>query len=122
MEGLAEEAEGVDFQPKSGLVESLRVIKDKGEIAEIRHAADIAKRAFEVLRAIWTPDATENDLARELEYHARRFGGRCLSFPPIIAAGPRAALPHASPTDARVGDFDFTLVDWGSSPRCTRAT
>lgn len=112
-ERLAEEAPGVELVGQSVLVESLRVIKDREEIAAIRHAAEIARRAFHALKALWTPEATENDLARELEYQARRFGGKCLSFPPIIAAGPRAALPHASPTDAVVGDHPFTLVDWG---------
>lgn len=112
-EQLGEQLPAIEFQAESGLVESLRVIKDKDEVEAIRHAAYLAKRAFNVLRASWTPQATENELARELEYQARRFGGRCLSFPPIIAAGPRSALPHASPTDAVVGDHPFTLVDWG---------
>lgn len=110
---LGEEAPAIEFVGQAGLVESLRAVKDRDEIEAIRHAAHIAKRAFDVIRASWTPDATEADIARELEYQARRFGGKCLSFPAIVAAGPRAALPHASPTTARVGDFDFTLIDWG---------
>lgn len=110
---LAGEASGIALEGQSSLVESLRAIKDREEIEAIRHAAEIARRSFNALKALWTPLATENDLARELEYQARRFGGKCLSFPPIVAAGPRAALPHASPTDAVVGDHPFTLVDWG---------
>ena len=110
---LAEELGDVEIVPKDGLVESLRMIKDRGEVDEIRLAADQARRALDVVRAAWTPDATEKDLARELEYQARRFGGKGLSFPAIVASGPRAALPHATPTDARVGDEAFTLIDWG---------
>lgn len=110
---LGEELPAVAFEPLPGMVESLRIIKDKTEIAAIRHAALLAKRALEVVRAAWTPEATENDIARELEYQARRFGGKCLSFDAIIAAGPHAALPHARPRDVVVGDFDFTLIDWG---------
>ncbi|MEO0531197.1 MAG: Xaa-Pro peptidase family protein [Planctomycetota bacterium] len=110
---LDEAADSVEFVSVSGSVESLRVIKDRTEVDAIRHAAGIAKRALEVVRASWTPTATENDLARELEYQARRFGGKGLSFAAIVAAGPRAALPHATPTDAVVGDHPFTLIDWG---------
>ncbi|TWT97823.1 putative peptidase [Botrimarina colliarenosi] len=110
---LSEAAKKTEFAGQAGLVESLRAVKDKGEVESIRSAAHIAKRAFEVVRASWTSEATEADIARELEYQARRFGGKCLSFPPIVAAGPRAALPHASPTATRVGDHDFTLIDWG---------
>lgn len=112
-QGLAEEISGAELVGLSSMVESLRLIKDRSEVEAIRHAAHLAKRALDVVRASWTPEATENDLARELEYQARRFGGKCLSFPPIVAAGPRAALPHATPTDAVVGDHPFTLIDWG---------
>ena len=110
---LKEEAPSINFAGQAGLVEALRAVKDRDEVEAIRHAAHIAKRAFDVIRASWTPDATEADIARELEYQARRFGAKCLSFPAIVAAGPRAALPHASPTSARVGEHDFTLIDWG---------
>lgn len=110
---IQQESSGLKLEPTDGLVEELRQIKDRGEIDTIRHACLLARRTFDVIRATWAPDATELDIARELEYHARRFGGSGLSFPPIVAAGPRAALPHASPTEARVGDHLFTLIDWG---------
>lgn len=110
---LGEGAAGVQFAPHGGMVEALRAVKDRDEIEAIRHAARLARRAFDVVRAAWTPDATEEEIARDLEYHARRFGGKGLSFPAIVAAGPRSALPHARPTSERVGDHDFTLIDWG---------
>ena len=96
-----------------GWVEQLRVIKDRDEIARTRVACTLARRAFEVVRAGLTDDMTELEVAAELEYQARRFGGKGLSFPAIVAAGPRAALPHATPTSQRIGSSDFTLIDWG---------
>jgi Xaa-Pro aminopeptidase len=30
-----------------------------------------------------------------------------------VAVGPRAALPHATPTGRQLKDGDFTLIDWG---------
>jgi Xaa-Pro aminopeptidase len=32
-----------------------------------------------------------------------------------MAVGPRAALPHAKPTEQRIGSDDFVLVDWGAN-------
>jgi Xaa-Pro aminopeptidase len=96
-----------------GWVEQLRIVKDRNEIARTRVACEQARRAFEVVRASLTPDMTELAVAADLEYQARRFGGKCLSFPAIVAAGPRAALPHASPTLQRLSESDFTLIDWG---------
>jgi Xaa-Pro aminopeptidase len=31
-----------------------------------------------------------------------------------VAVGPRAALPHATPTDRQIGSSDFVLIDWGA--------
>ena len=60
-----------------------------------------------------TPDMTELDVAAELEYQARRFGAKSLSFPAIVAVGARAALPHANPSLRRLEESDFVLIDWG---------
>lgn len=112
---LGELAEGVELLPASGLVEELRAIKDKDEIAATRVACDQARRAFEVVRAGLTDAMTELEVAAELEHQARRFGAKGLSFPPIVAVGPRGALPHANPTSKRIGEDDFTLIDWGAN-------
>jgi Xaa-Pro aminopeptidase len=102
------------FVTTSGLVERLRRIKDKEEIAELRQAIWYAEKAFGVLRATLRPDKTEKQLADELDQQLRLFGAKGSSFPAIIAAGPRAALPHARATDAPIGAADFVLIDWGA--------
>jgi Xaa-Pro aminopeptidase len=96
-----------------GWVEQLRVVKDKGEIDRVRKACDLARRTFDVVRAKLTGSMTELEVANELEYQARRFGAKGMSFESIVAVGPRAALPHARPTTRRIGESDFTLIDWG---------
>ncbi len=101
----------------TGLVEQLREIKDKYEIAEIREAARYAEQAFAVLRATLRPQRTEKEVADDLEHQIRLFGGKGTSFPSIIAVGPRAALPHARPTNKTIGSDDFVLVDWGATAR-----
>jgi Xaa-Pro aminopeptidase len=98
----------------SHLIEKLRIIKDRDEVAEIRRAIWIAERAFGVLKASLRPERTEKEVADELENQIRLYGGKRTSFPSIVAVGARAALPHARPTDQRIGDGDFVLVDWGA--------
>ena len=97
------------------LVEQLRVVKDRTEIEATRRACRMARRAFEVVRAQLTPEMTELEVANQLEFHTRRFGGKGLAFPPIVGVGPRAALPHGSPTPKRIGESGFTLIDWGAN-------
>ncbi len=105
----------------SGLVERLRRTKDKAEIAEIRQAVRMAEKGFAAIRATIHPDQTERDVANELEHQMRRFGARAAAFPSIVAVGPRAALPHASPGQQKIGAADFTLIDWGADGRLYRS-
>lgn len=104
----------VRLVPAPGLVEELRQIKDADEIAEIRKAIRFAERGFEVVRAMLTPEMTEAEAASELEYAMRRFGATKFAFDPIIAVGPRAALPHGRAGTSRMGDSKFVLFDWGA--------
>ncbi|MCA9113582.1 MAG: aminopeptidase P family protein [Planctomycetaceae bacterium] len=107
--------ESLTVKASSGLVESLRSIKDAGEIAETRLAVEQSEKGFAVLRAMLTGDMTELNAAHELEHAMRRFGAADAAFPPIVAAGPNAALPHARPGNTRIDSSDFLLVDWGAA-------
>jgi Xaa-Pro aminopeptidase len=99
----------------SGIVESLREIKDEGEIQETRRAVAIAERAFAAIRQSLKLGRTEKEIADELEYQIRLAGGTCGAFPSIVGVGPRAALPHGRPiSESKIGDFDFVLIDWGA--------
>ena len=109
----AKHLEALELVPMDGSIEQLRMIKDKSEVDRIRVATRQARRAFEVIRASLTPDMTEKEVAANLEHQGRKFGAKCFSFPAIIAVGSRAALPHATPTDRRIGESDFVLFDWG---------
>lgn len=104
----------IELVPTDGLVEQLRLIKDKDEVATIRRAAKVAERAFEALRATIRPEQTEKEVADDLEHQMRLMGAKGASFPPIVAVGPRAALPHARPGSGRLGESPLLLVDWGA--------
>ena len=109
-----EKSASVEFVATSALVEGLREIKDAEEVEAIRVAIGCAQKAFGVLRASLRPELTEKQVADDLEFRIRSFGGKCGSFPAIIGVGPRAALPHGTPSDKRIGESEFVLVDWGA--------
>jgi len=101
-----------------GRVESLRQIKDEGEIEAIREAIRCAERAFAMLRAGLRDGESEKDVADSLEGYLRRCGATAASFPPIVAVGVRSALPHARPgMETLIGQDDFVLIDWGATGR-----
>jgi Xaa-Pro aminopeptidase len=113
-EALTQTVKPLELVPRADLVESLRLIKDDGELADIRQAIQQAERGFQLLKATLSPEMTEQQAANELERAMRHFGAKQAAFDTIVAVGPRAALPHARPTSARIGDAGFVLVDWGA--------
>jgi Xaa-Pro aminopeptidase len=97
-----------------GLVEGLRAVKEPGEVAAMRVAAELADGALEQLIAGGLVGRTERDLAVALEFGMRRRGAERPSFEPIVAAGPHGALPHARPRDVEVRSGDLVVIDWGA--------
>jgi Xaa-Pro aminopeptidase len=97
-----------------GLVEELRQQKDAGEIAAIRQAIRQAERAFSVLRATLRGDQTEKQVADDLERQIRQLGAKQTSFSPIVAVGPKGALPHYRPGNVRIDAAGTVLIDWGA--------
>ncbi|MDO5309779.1 MAG: Xaa-Pro peptidase family protein [Planctomycetia bacterium] len=112
---LTEAFPEIEFVPRDSDIESLREIKDEGEIAAIRQAIDTSIKAYRSLRGAMSSEQTEADLRDELEYLFRKHGGDDVSFPSIIAYDARAALPHAIPTRGqRLADASMVLIDWGA--------
>jgi Xaa-Pro aminopeptidase len=56
-------------------------------------------------------------LALELEYCMKKGGAEGIAFDIIVAAGPRAALPHAQPSERSIATGDFVLFDFGARYR-----
>ena len=112
---LKEEAKQLELTPLSDQVEKLRLTKDASEVAEIREAIRQAERGFNMMRASLIDEMSELEAAHDLEHAMRRFGATSAGFAPVVAAGARAALPHARPTSNKIGSADFLLVDWGAS-------
>jgi Xaa-Pro aminopeptidase len=111
---IAAKTPGLETTPIADSIEKLRQVKDREEVALIRNAARQAEKAFGVLRSMLRPETTEKQAADELEHQMRLFGAKDAAFATIVAVGPRAALPHATPTNQRMDAGDFVLVDWGA--------
>ncbi len=93
-------------------VETLREIKDAGEIRHIREALAIHKEAYKLIRRLIRPHVCEQDILLRLENFVRQKGVR-FSFPPIVASGVNSCYPHAKVTRRRLGENDIVLVDIG---------
>ena len=103
--------------PTAGLVERLRMVKEPGELAQIRAAVLLASGLFDgLLRTIrlgLNERAKESDIAAQLEYAARRAGAEGMSFETIVASGLRSALPHGKASAQPIQRDGFVILDFG---------
>jgi Xaa-Pro aminopeptidase len=111
---LADKLADFDLVPAGKLVETIRMVKDDGELAVMKEACAIADRAFEHMLNALKPGMTEKEAALELEFFMRREGASGTSFDTIIASGERSALPHGKASDRVMGPGEFVTLDFGA--------
>ncbi len=96
------------------LVERLRIIKEDAEIEKIQRSIRLTEKALQTVWDALAPGKTEKEMAWLIEKTIREGGGQAVSFPPIVATGQNAALPHGVPTDRRIGSGEMVVLDLGS--------
>ena len=97
----------------SMLVEKVRMVKDAVEIRLLRRAAELGAGLFRTALKKIRPAVREIEVAAAMEYEARRKGAEGMSFPTIIAAGERSALPHGRASEALIPRNGFVVCDFG---------
>jgi Xaa-Pro aminopeptidase len=105
---------GTRLVPTRGLVETLRRVKDAGELARIERAADIADIALAQVKPRLTEGVTDREFAAELELEMRRRGADGAAFETIVAVGPDGAMPHARPSGRSVEEGELVVIDFGA--------
>jgi Xaa-Pro aminopeptidase len=105
---------GLELEPRRGLVESLRIVKEPEELEAIRRATEVTNRTYERLAEEQFGGRSEKELAWRMEQIFHDCGADALAFPVDVAAGPTAASPHAIPGDRVVQEGDLVLVDAGA--------
>ena len=108
-----------ELVPCISLIESLREIKDAGEIDRMREAASIADRALTevlpMLGATGSVPISEESFALALDSAMRNLGAESVAFETIVAAGENSAKPHHHPGSRVIEVGDPVVVDFGAT-------
>jgi len=113
---LESAAGDVHLVPQSDLVENHRLIKDAGEIEDLRRACAVADTAFAEMIEAGSVRAgrTEREIGLELDERMRRLGAEDPAFETIVATGANSAIPHHRPTAAELLVGDLVKFDFGA--------
>ncbi len=108
------EGEGVKVIDISSDLIKLRAVKDARELEVIRKALSISENALKRVLANVKPGMREYEVTAILE-SAMRFGGaEGYAFETIVASGPNAAYPHATPTSRALREGEAVIIDFGA--------
>lgn len=103
-----------DFCRLAPILYPLRSVKSKEELAALKYACDITRRAFERALTAIKPGKYEYEIEAEMTYEMIRNGATTHSFAPIIAAGPDTCILHYIKNDKVMKDGDLLLMDFGA--------
>jgi Xaa-Pro aminopeptidase len=97
----------------ASVVRGLREVKDAGEIARIRAAAELADNVLAEVVDGLSEGVTEREVAAKLEYGFKQQGAQGASFDTIVLFGARSSLPHGMPGERALERGDIVLIDCG---------
>jgi Xaa-Pro aminopeptidase len=103
----------VEWVPLKDTVETIRMVKQEGEINALRQSAALTDAAFAHLLEVIKPGMTEREAAWEIEVYMRTHGASKVAFDLIVAAGPNGALPHARVGDHAIQPGEPIVIDIG---------
>lgn len=92
----------------------LRAAKDDGERGSLRKAARITALALNRILGEGLVGATERELEARLVTALREEGAEDLAFPPVVAAGGNAWLPHHRPGPRVLAAGELVCFDLGA--------
>lgn len=114
LERIEAVASGTTLVPVQGVVEDLRVVKDADEIERIAAAAGAADRALARVLGEGVVGRPEAEVAMAIVAAMIAEGADGASFDPIVASGPRGALPHAVPGRDPIPSDTLLTIDLGA--------
>lgn len=111
---LITDVEFIDTDVLSNAINSLRMTKDEYEISCIKKAQEIAEIAFDGVLDFIKEGVTEREIAMELERIMRLNDSEGVSFETIVLSGANTSMPHGVPSDKKVKNGEFILMDYGA--------
>jgi Xaa-Pro aminopeptidase len=111
---LKREARGVRLKPVPGIVEELRLRKDKKEVRLLRKGAKLNGEALSEVALMMRPGVTEQEVSLALEVAMRERGASGAAFDIIVASGTRGALPHGVASKRALRRGDLITIDYGA--------
>jgi len=98
----------VDIAP---VMDELRMIKDPGEVEQIRGAGELAAIGMRAAVGALAPGASERDVAAEAEYAMRKAGSDGTATPVYVNSGVRSGWLHGTASGKTMHAGELVVID-----------
>lgn len=95
------------------IINSLRLIKEDKEIAELQNAAHVLEESFRATLPLIKAGIPEIEVAAQLEYEMKKRGSTGTPFETIVASGSRGASPHGRASEKKMEEGELVVIDFG---------
>lgn len=103
----------ISLKPVRDLLSEAVAAKTEAEVEAVRQAQALTCEVFDAVLPYIAGGISEQAIAAEIVYQHMKRGASAMSFEPIVAAGPRGALPHARPSSRTLRPGDLVVIDMG---------
>lgn len=110
---------GMVWKPTRNIIEDLRAVKIKAELAAIAQGGRMIDKVFEQIKRVIKdkPRIREIQVVEYIKQFGKRWGAQDVAFDPIVAWGPNSANPHHCSGQTKLGRHNFLLLDFGFKVR-----
>src|SRR3989338_2616856 len=112
---ITEKVPQAQFVSSDNILQEIRRIKQKSEIAHIKMACEIACKSFLALLPYLKNGVTEKWAAKKLEELMEKNGSEKPAFETIVASGRNASLPHAKHSERKFKAGGLVVIDFGAT-------
>ncbi|MEX2696264.1 M24 family metallopeptidase [Rhizobium mongolense] len=114
-EGLKRGLPGAAFIDASEVIATPRMIKSSAELDYMRQAARITKKGLDAVFPVIKPGVTDNQIAATLYETMIREGSEFFSTQPVVAAGHRSGIVHATFKRTPLQLGDTVILEFGAA-------
>ncbi len=96
------------------MLAAMRMVKDEGEIAQLREAIAVTDKGLRRVLSTLVPGQMEYQAQAEFEYAIRYAGAQGMSFTTIAGSGINGCMLHYNTNHCRMEDGKLLLMDLGA--------
>lgn len=101
----------ISFNDLAPVTADLRVVKDAGELALLRKAAEASVEAHKAAMHAAKPGMTENELSALMQYEFEKRGCEMPAYAPIVGSGANSTVLHYSSNGGTLRPGDLVVLD-----------